>query len=440
MRNRCFRSILAICLSLVWGNILSLAQPVLTLKEALQLGLTNNFDIRIARNDALFARESNTYGMAGFLPNVSGTANRNYQWNNINQKFASGLEVKSNGVPTDQFNAGLGISWAVFDGGKMFITKRKLDTLQSAAEVRIQNQILNFADTLSAAYFQLVLGKLDTRVTQQDIGRTEERLKISSEQFRIGSRAKSDQLQAQIDLNILKNKLLSQQSQIEIRKGAFNQLLGRDPDVAFEVEDTVILAQTYEFGLLKERLRQYNYQLRFGRKNLEVARLSVDEIKARGLPQLTLNTGYNFTQSNSKAGFALYNRSSGPFIGLGLSVPIFNGVSVNRLVRLGNLDLESKRLQLLSIENRLLSQLWRAIKNLEYYQSTILAEQENIRLANENLAIMKSRFQLAQSTTLELKDAEFQVSNAQSRLLQARFNAKIAENQVLRLNGELRIE
>lgn len=420
--------------------MVGMAQPVLTLKEAIQLGLAQNFDIRIARNDALLAKESNTYGMAGFLPNVAATANRNYQWNDINQRFSSGLSVERGGVPTNQFNAGLGVNWVLFDGGKMFVTKRKQDTIQSAAELRIQNQILNFADTVSAAYYQLVLGKLDTRITLQDIGRTEERLKISSEQFRIGSRAKSDQLQAQIDLNVLKNKLLSQQSQVEIRKGAFNQLLGRDPEIDFEVVDSVILSQNLIFSSVKEQVRKSNYQLRLGRKNLEAARLVIEETKTRGLPQLSLNTGYNFTQSNSKAGFALYNRSLGPFIGLGLTVPIFTGVSINRLVRLGNLDLQTKQLQLLSAESRMLAQLWRAIKNLEYFQQSIVSEEQNIRLAQENLDIMKARFSLAQSTTLELKDAEFQLSNAQSRLLQARFNAKIAENQVLRLGGELRVE
>ena len=205
----------------------------------MQIGLANNFDLRIVRNDAVLAKEANTYGNAGFLPNVALTGGRNFQWNDISQKFASGLEVERKGVSTNQSNAGLAASWVLYDGGKMFITKRKQDTIQSAADVRVENQILNFTDTLSAAYYQLVLGKFDSRITLQDIERTEERLKVSEEQFRIGTRSKSDQLQAQIDLNVLKNKLLGQKIQIEIRKGAFNQLLGRDLEIDFEVEDSV---------------------------------------------------------------------------------------------------------------------------------------------------------------------------------------------------------
>ena len=247
------------------------AQSVLTLKEAMQLGLANNFDLRIVRNEALLAKEANTYGNAGFLPNVSLTGGRNFQWNDISQKFASGLEVTKSGVPTNQANVGLAANWVLYDGGKMFITKRKQDTIQSAADVKVQNQILNFTDTLSAAYYQLVLGKFDSRITLQDIERTEERLKISEEQFRTGTRSKSDQLQAQIDLNVLKNKLLGQKIQIEIRKGAFNQLLGRDLEIDFEVEDSVALSASYDFSSLKSKVLADNFQLLLARKNVEIS-------------------------------------------------------------------------------------------------------------------------------------------------------------------------
>jgi hypothetical protein len=58
------------------------SQAVLSLKDAIKIGVENNFDIRIAKNDAAFAIENNTYGNAGFLPTVGFTANRNFQWKN----------------------------------------------------------------------------------------------------------------------------------------------------------------------------------------------------------------------------------------------------------------------------------------------------------------------------------------------------------------------
>jgi outer membrane protein TolC len=405
----------------------------------LQIGLENNFDIRIAKNDAEFAKAANTYGTAGFLPTVSATGSRNFIWNDISQKFASGLEVNRSGVATNSTNLGVAANWVFFDGGKMFITKKKQDAQQSAAGIRIQNQILNFSDTLSAAYYQLVLSRLDLEVSRQDENRTAERLKIASEQFRIGTRPKSDQLIAQIDLNTIRNRIQNQQQQIEIRKGAFNQLLGRDPEVAFEVVDTVGNVKGYDFSQLKAKVLGENLQLKYQRQNLEVTKLGIKEIKSMGLPQVSLNTAYNFGRTHSQAGFALYNQSLGPNVGISAAIPIFTGTSVNRLVKLANLDLETRNLQLKLAESRLLSQLWRALKTLDLHLESAEIEKQNIALATENNQIVQGRFRLGQATSLELKDAEFQLSNAQSRLLQAKFNSKIAENQVLRLSAELKL-
>lgn len=411
-------------------------QPLLTLSEALKIGLENNLDVRIVKNEALFAKESNTYGNAGYLPNVNLTAGRNYQWNDISQKFSSGLEVNRAGVSTNQTNAGIAANWVLYDGGKMFITKKKLDEQEGLGLLRIQNQILNLTDTISGAYYQLVLAKLDEQITRQDLERTNVRLKLASEQFRIGTRSKSDILQAQIDLNVLKNRQATQLAQIEIRKGSFNQLLGREPEIEFEVENEVTLNTSEDFASLKTKVMQENLQVKVQKKNLEISNLSVREIKTRALPQINLNTGYNFGRTNSQAGFALYNQSLGPSIGLSLNMPLFTGVSIKKLVSLANIDLETRNLQLKVLESRINLQLWRAVKNLDLYLETIRLETENLNLATENLTIATRRFETAQSTTLEFKEAQIQLSNAQSRLLQARFNAKIAEIQLQRLQGK----
>jgi outer membrane protein TolC len=421
-------------------SFLSQAQTRLTLNEALQIGLANNFDIRVAKNEAEFARESNTYGAAGYLPTVNATAGRAYQSNNLNQKFSSGLIVKRNGVASNQTNAGIAATWIFYDGGKMFITKTKQNKQQEIAERRIQSQILNFTDTLSTAYWQLVLANQDLQISQQEIGRTEERLKMASEQFRLGTRAKADQILAQIDLNVLKNRINTQRKQIEIRKGAFNSLIGRDPEVEFSVVDSVVPVQPLAFSELKSKVLSQNLQIGIQKENLEVTKLGIREIKSRGLPQIGLNTAFNFARNENKAGFALFNQTLGPTIGLSANVPIFNGVSINRLTKLASIELETRKIQLSLAENRLVTQLWRAVSNLEQHLETIESEKRNIELAKEYNLIVKGRFGFGQATSLELKDAEFQLSQAQTRLIQSQINAKIAEIQALRLTGELKME
>jgi outer membrane protein TolC len=416
------------------------AQPELRLKDALKAGLEQNFDIRLARNEVELARDGNTAGMAGFLPSVNLNLGTSLQSSNLRQKFASGLEVDRPGVGSTGLNGGISVNWLVFDGGKMFLTKKKLDRQLNAAEIRLQNQILGFADSLSAAYYQVVLAGLELKTLKQSLGNAEERLRLASEQQRIGTRPASDVLQAKMDLNQLKNRILSQQKQVEIRKGALNLMMGREPDLDFVPADTVQLPENLPFSQWKNKVLERNLNLRIQKENLEISKLTVGETKSGMLPQINLSSALNYQRSSSTAGFALFNRNVGPQAGLSLSMPLFSGVPVNRLVRMADREVQSREIQLKLTENRLLFQLWRGVKNLESYLESLETEKSTEQLARENLRLMQERFRMGTANSLEIREAESQLENAGIRLQQLKFQARIAGNQLLRLSAELDTE
>jgi len=418
----------------------SAAQPELRLKEALKAGLAKNFDIRLARNEVELAKDGNTAGMAGFLPSVNLNLGSSFQSSNLRQKFASGLEVDRPGVGSTGLNGGISVNWLVFDGGKMFLTKKKLGRQLNAAEIRLQNQILSFADSLSTAYYQVVLAGLDLKTLKLSLVNAEERLRLAAEQQRIGTRPASDVLQAKMDLNQLKNRILAQQKQIEIRKGALNLLMGREPDLDFAPADTVQLPENLPFSQWKNKVLEKNLNLRIQKENLEIARLTVGETRSSLYPQLNLNSALNYQRSSSTAGFALFNRNVGPQAGISLTMPLFSGVPVSRMVRMADRELQSREIQLKLIENRLLFLLWRGVKNLETFLESIETEKSTEQLSRENLRIMQERFRMGIVSSLEIREAESQLENAGIRLQQLKFQARIAGNQLLRLSAELETE
>lgn len=426
------------CFALFFISALSLsAQPELRLRDALKEGLKFNFDIRLAQNEVELAKESNTAGMAGFLPSVNLNLGSNFQSSNLRQKFASGLEVDRPGVGSTGLNGGIAVNWLVFDGGKMFLEKKKLNRQLNAAEIRLQNQILNYADSLSAAYYQVVLAGLDLKILKQSLLNAEERLRVATEQQRIGTRPASDALQARMDLNQLRNRILAQEKQMEIRKGAVNLMTGKEPDVDFTAADTVRIPEKSDFAALKNKVLEKNLSLRVQKENLEISRLSVSETRSRIFPQINLTSALNYQRSSSTAGFALFNRNVGPQAGLSLTMPLFSGVSVNRLVKLANRELTSREIQLKISENRLLFQLWRGVKNLETYLESVDTEKSTEKLARENLRIVQERFKMGLAGSLELREAESQLENTGLRLQQMKFQARIVGNNLLRLSAEL---
>ncbi len=80
------------------------------------------------------------------------------------------------------------------------------------------------------------------------------------------------------------------------------------------------------------------------------------------------------------------------------------------------------------------------VKAFHKYQDdiqTLNLEEENKKLVQENLELALERFRLGASTSLELKEAQRSSEDANNRLSDARYNAKISETQLLKLSGDL---
>ncbi len=79
-------------------------------------------------------------------------------------------------------------------------------------------------------------------------------------------------------------------------------------------------------------------------------------------------------------------------------------------------------------------------KSWRSYQNTIeilKLEEENIAVAKENATIALERFRLGTSNTIELMLAQKSYEDALTRLVSARYDAKLSEIELLRLQGTL---
>ncbi len=78
-----------------------------------------------------------------------------------------------------------------------------------------------------------------------------------------------------------------------------------------------------------------------------------------------------------------------------------------------------------------------AFVNYENVKKILLLEEENILLAKENVSIALESFKRGIATFIELRTAQQSLADGYNRLIAARYNAKIAETELLRLNGSL---
>ncbi|MDZ7604473.1 MAG: TolC family protein [Cyclobacteriaceae bacterium] len=103
-----------------------IAQDTLQLSTAIQIGLENNFDIKISEGQKEISVNNNTYGNAGFLPTMDAAASQRYTIENTSLTFFNGSEQSRDGAKSNTFAASALVNWTLFDGTTMFYTKDRL--------------------------------------------------------------------------------------------------------------------------------------------------------------------------------------------------------------------------------------------------------------------------------------------------------------------------
>ena len=417
------------------------SQEVLTLDSAIALALQNNFDIRIAKNDAEIARLANTPGNAGMLPKLNVTVTDNYTLTNIDQKLSTGGEIQRNNVTGNAIQPWLNFSWTLFDGLKMFATKAKLKRLEQIGQLNVRDTLQTMIAQVIDAYYDVISSQQQLRSINEAIALYEETTKLAQKQFEVGTSSKVVLLQAKVDLNANKSAALTQKKLIDQKKAILNLLLVRPADVDFNPEDTIVFEADPKL-LTPNELDAKNYQIQVAAKNIEVAKFAKKEAFSQMLPNFTLggatsNMGYSFSRSQNTAGLYLYNQSYGPMIGFSLNIPLFNGLVYINQTKMAAITILNNqyKYQKISMQNKI--NYYNAIKDFETAKEALKLEEENILLAKENSFIAFERFRLSESTALELRQAQQSYVDAMTRLVTARFNAKTAETELMRIQGEL---
>lgn len=411
------------------------AQETLTVEQAVEIALKNNYDIQLAKNEAEIADRNNTVGNAGMLPRITGTLGDNFTLNNLNQKFSNGNEINTNGVTGNNLSAGVALNWTLFDGLKMFATKSKLKRLEEIGELNFKDEVQTVVANVMLAYYDVVRAGQQLKAIDEAIKISEERVKLADAKFQVGTSGKTDWLQAKVDLNAQKSAALTQRKTIEQRKGDLNNLLARNIETDFSVTDSIPL--TLAEQLTAEDLDNKNFQLQAAMKNVEVAKYSKKEIFSQFLPLLNANLGYNYNRSNNSAGFFLVNQTNGMNAGFTLSIPLFNGLNTLRQNKIAAIQITSSQFNLEKARFQTKLNFYKALKDFQNAQQLLKLEEENIQLANENNNIATERFRLSQSTSIEFREAQKSYIDALTRLVNARYMAKAAETELKRLRGEL---
>ena len=412
-------------------------QALLKLNDAYQLALENNFSIQLAKNEQEINRNNNSIGAAGMLPSIGASAGQDNTVTDTKQKFLSGATNDRAGAKANQLNAGVELGWTIFDGFKMFASKNKLETLQNQGELRVKMQIETVYSRISKAYYDIVQAKQMLEVEKQSIKLSEQRLKLVQDKFEAGKVSKAEVLNAQVDFNADKSRLLKQQNALQNLKFNLNQLLGREIETDFDVDKEIANTADYRLDSLSNLAAERNTSIQILKSAKSIQNYAIKEIQAERYPSISLKTGYTYSKSESEAGFLQSSNNTGYHYGAGVNLNVFNGSSVSRRSTNARIGLKSTELILKDSLSKLQMSLNATFKNLQLAKELLVMEQENLKVAKSNVELASEQYQTGVISALELRQAQQNLLAAETRYLAARYDAVLAEIELKRLSGLL---
>ncbi len=422
---------------ILFAFVLLPAQQIISLEEAIKLALQNNYGIEIARNEQSIAKNNNDLGNAGFLPQIDASAGSIWSNTNTHQESTSGDITDFNHINGRNLSSSVGLSWTLFDGTKMFATRNKLNELQKMSNFELQISIENVVYKVINQYYTLVKLKQQISLSESLLALFQKRKQVVEARNSSGNSSRLEVIQAQADYNAQNATLLRLQSQYAQAQYLFSSLLVNNPLTSFQVVDNFSMTPLMNIESIRANITQQNVWINHAKSNILISDYVTKEVRSAYYPKIGFGLNYNFVNSNNPSGYILNNQTYGMNYGFSASWNLFDGMSVKRNVR--NAKIQQKIMQLsfneinLQLETSLLSQFKLYESNLQI----VKMEEENITIAQTALTIAMEKYAVGVISDIQLKDAQKTFEDAQLRLIQARFDAKMSETELLKLQGLL---
>ena len=434
-------------LPLFGGTMETKAQKVnsFTLKQAVDYAMQHSVQVKNAIIDVLMQQQTNRDITSIALPQISGSAG-----------ITDYLDIPTTLVPAQFFggnpgdfapvkfgtkwnsNVSLAVSQLIFDGQVFIALKARKGTidfqkaLQGVTEENIKANIYKI-------YYQLVLSKTQTELLDSNINLAKKLHRDMSIMFDNGFVEKLDVDKASVLLVNLQTEKLKIENMIANGYAGLKLLMG------MPVRDSLVLTDKLTDDQIKEGVlesSQYNYNDRKEYQVMTITNklngLNVRRYKLSQIPTFALVGSYSVQAQRNKFDFfgkGDWFRTS--YIGLHMSVPIFNGFSLQAKKQGARLQLRKSENQTEALKNSIDKEVDDAKRNFTSAITAMDYQKKNMQLAEKVYGQTKKKYEIGTGSATEINLAQVDMKTAQTNYITALYDAIIAKVDFLKATGKL---
>jgi outer membrane protein TolC len=264
-----------------------------------------------------------------------------------------------------------------------------------------------------------------------------ERVRIDEQRYLLGSASRMQLLQSIVYLNADSSRYARQNEVLRASQIRLNELMANDdPGEAFLLEDERISVDTtLDYDALLALALENNTSLQIASKNRVISEMDYKIIRSGTFPYLEFTSGYGYNYNGYSASNLPNQHMHGLNYGLTLGMDIFDGFNRNREQSNARIGIESSQIRFEEVEQSVKADLLTIYYAYENNLRLMRLEEQNLKVAQENLEIALERYKLGSLAGLELREVQKSLLDAEERLISVKYQIKLAEITLYQLAG-----
>jgi outer membrane protein TolC len=423
------------------------AQTTLSLKECVQIAIEKNINVETARIDQEKSRYKVAETRSSLLPQVTvgGTFQDNLK---LPTTMLPGVII---GQPGTDIPVQMGSNYTASASAtltQVLFNKTALSALNLAKQTEKLNELgvekisEQLANEVSKLYFLALTTQRQIELVNENIARVENLQKITKLVVDNGFGKKVDVDRINVNLENLYTQLSNTQASQEQQLNTIKFML------KMPLEETIVLTDSAEMSLLQNApvlmndfSNHIDIQMLESQKKIN---LQSQKVATAGYwPSLSFVGQYAYQGLRSEFGNYFNNSDENQwfgssYIGLNLSIPIFDGLDKRSKSRQAKLDYQKTSATLDNTKEQFSVKYKIAMNNYKNNQDNVTRQKKNIDLAESVYNETALKYKEGLATLSDLLSDEMGLNNAQSGYLNALYNFKEAELNIMSLNGEIK--
>jgi outer membrane protein TolC len=411
---------------------------ILNLNSVIDKALQNNHGIVIAQKQTEMAKNNVSAANAGMVPRVDIVSGGGLASRNSNLEFAGGLPpLKNVQAISNDINAGLRLSYTLFDGFAMFRNYDKLKLNASNAE--LQNDILIQSTIMQVIqlYYQTLLLQEQVKIFKESVQLSRDRFNRAKIQNEYGVINSLNLINAQIDYYTDSTNLISNSENLDLFKRQLNYYLAEDIFKTFDLDNIIEIQILSDFESGLNEAKQNNTNKLLSLIQMDMALIDKKLVQSKYLPTLSMSTQYGYSRAETNAGILLKNDALGFTGNVSLTWNLFDGFLRKNALDNANLQLQIAEEKQKEAETKIVMEYTNVFNQYQTQLKLIDLQELTLKAATQSLDRSKELFNNAQITYLEFRQAQINKAQIQQKLLNAQIQLKLSEFELLRLRNKL---